>query len=70
METTSRVLEEKLNNREIQVVRFLSAGYTRSEIADKMAVSIHTYDGYRKNIRLKLQIRNSADWAKVLYQVA
>ncbi|MEQ8903728.1 LuxR C-terminal-related transcriptional regulator [Ekhidna sp.] len=70
MKTTSNIIEEKLNNREIQLIRWLNKGYTRSEIADKMAMSIHTYDGYRKNIRTKLQIRNHADWAKVLYQVA
>lgn len=70
METTSISIEERLNNRELQLIRFLSEGFTRSEIADKMAMSIHTYDGYRKNIRTKLQIRSSADWAKIFYQVA
>jgi DNA-binding CsgD family transcriptional regulator len=70
MKTTTTTIEEKLNNRELQLIKWLNKGYTRSEIADKMAMSIHTYDGYRKNIRMKLEIRNQADWAKVLYQVA
>lgn len=70
MKTTITTIEEKLNNRELQLIKWLNKGYTRSEIADKMAMSIHTYDGYRKNIRMKLEIRNQADWAKVLYQVA
>ncbi|MEP0987438.1 response regulator transcription factor [Ekhidna sp.] len=63
-------VEDELNNREIELIRWLSKGYSRSEIADKMAMSIHTYDGYRKNIRLKLKIRSQADWARVLMQVA
>ncbi|WP_425391948.1 response regulator transcription factor [Ekhidna sp.] len=70
MKITKRKLEDELTNREIQLIRWLSQGYTRSEIADKMAMSIHTYDGYRKNIRVKLQIKNQADWARVLVQVA
>lgn len=70
MKVTKRKIEDELNNREIELVRWLSKGYSRSEIADKMAMSIHTYDGYRKNIRLKLQIKNQADWARVLMQVA
>lgn len=70
MKVTKRQIEEELTNREIQLIRWLREGYTRSEIADKMAMSIHTYDGYRKNIRMKLQIKSQADWAMVLMQVA
>lgn len=70
MKVTKRRIEDELTNREIQLIRWLSKGYSRSEIADKMAMSIHTYDGYRKNIRLKLHIKNQADWARVLMQVA
>ncbi|MFK7954177.1 MAG: response regulator transcription factor [Ekhidna sp.] len=67
MNLTSTTIEDLLSNREMQLVRWLSKGYNRREIADKMAVSIHTYDGYRKNIRVKLQIRNQADWARILF---
>ncbi|WP_420315774.1 response regulator transcription factor [Ekhidna sp.] len=70
MKVSKRKIEDQLTNREIQLIRWLSQGLSRSEIADKMAMSIHTYDGYRKNIRMKLQIRNQADWARVLMQVA
>ncbi len=70
MKVTKRKIEDELTNREIQLIRWLSKGYSRSEIADKMAMSIHTYDGYRKNIRMKLHIKNQADWARVLMQVA
>lgn len=70
MNISSKTIEDELTNREIQLIRWLRQGYTRSEIADKMAMSIHTYDGYRKNIRVKLQIKNQADWARVLMQMA
>lgn len=62
-------LREELSSRELQLMQWLSKGHTRSEIADKMAMSVHTYDGYRKNIRTKLRIKNQADWARVLIQV-
>ena len=65
MEFSKDTIENRLNNREIQLVKWLVKGYSRSEIADKMAMSIHTYDGYRKNIRGKLSIRNQADWINV-----
>ncbi|MEQ8903729.1 helix-turn-helix transcriptional regulator [Ekhidna sp.] len=58
-----------LSRREIELIEWLSKGLSRSEISDKMNVSIHTYDGYRKSIRIKLQIKNQADWAKVLMQI-
>ena len=70
MKVSKECLERELSNREFQLVRYLSKGFTRSEIADHMAMSVHTYDGYRKNIRMKLNIRNQADWAAVLMQVA
>lgn len=70
MEITGNTIEEELSNREIQLIRWINKGYSRSEIADKMAMSIHTYDSYRKSIRSKLHIKNQADWARVLIQVA
>lgn len=67
MEISTNSINEILSNREMQLIKWLSQGYSRSEIADKMAMSIHTYDGYRKNIRTKLQIKNQADWARILF---
>jgi DNA-binding CsgD family transcriptional regulator len=63
-------ITQQLTNREYQLIKLLGEGMTRSEIAEEMAMSVHTYDSYRKNIRLKLKIRNQADWARVLMQVA
>lgn len=63
-------ITEELTNREYQLIRLLGQGLTRSEIAEQMAMSVHTYDSYRKNIRVKLKIKNQADWARILMQVA
>lgn len=59
-----------LSKREKELIEWLGKGLSRSEISDRMNVSIHTYDGYRKSIRIKLQIKNQADWARVLMQVS
>ncbi|WP_089356223.1 response regulator transcription factor [Ekhidna lutea] len=58
-----------LSDRETQLIQWVSKGYSRSEIAEKMSMSVHTYDAYRKNIRIKLQIKNQADWARILTQL-
>lgn len=57
---------ETLSNREFQLLKLISQGFTRNQIAEKMHMSIHTYDSYRKNIRMKLHIHNQADWARVI----
>ena len=66
MNTTTLLDFESLSNREVQVIRLLIEGKNRQQISDQLAISIHTYDGYRKNIREKLRIKNQLDWAKVL----
>ena len=58
-----------LSKRESELIQCLGEGLTRKETAKKLNMSVHTYDGYRKNIRIKLQIKSQADWAKVLYQL-
>ena len=60
-------MNEVLSPREREVLRLISRGYKRDEIATNLQISKLTYDGYRKNIRMKLGIKNQADWMKVLY---
>lgn len=66
MNFTNESIKHLLSSRELEMISWLRKGYGRSEISEKMSVSIHTYDGYRRSIRTKLQIRNQADWARVL----
>ena len=57
---------EKLSHREMEVVNLLGQGHAREKIATIMGISKLTYDSYRKSIRNKLDIKNQADWARIL----
>lgn len=46
------------------------SGAGRGEIASQLNISKLTYDSYRKNIRQKLNIKNQADWAHILYVIS
>ncbi|MHB1922800.1 MAG: response regulator transcription factor, partial [Chitinophagaceae bacterium] len=54
-------LLEKLTPREIDIIKLVVEGFNNKEIADKLFLSRHTIEGYRKNIRLKLNIKRSTD---------
>ncbi|MEM7659717.1 MAG: response regulator transcription factor [Bacteroidota bacterium] len=49
-----------LSKREMEVVRLILEEYTAPEIAQKLFISKETVDTHRKNIREKLQVRNTA----------
>ena len=49
-----------LSEREIQVLERLAMGYVKKEIADALALSINTINGYTENIYKKLQVQNVA----------
>ncbi len=48
---------EKLTNREIEIIRLVALGYTNQQIADKLYISPHTVITHRKNISKKLGIK-------------
>lgn len=58
----------QLSPRELEIVKLIAEGASREEIAKKLMISKLTYDGHRKNIRQKLNIKTQADWVKILYQ--
>lgn len=49
-----------LTRREIEVLKLIAEGLTNPEIADKLFVSTSTVDSHRKNLILKLQVKNTA----------
>jgi len=49
-----------LTPREQEVVRLIIQEFTAPEISDKLFISRETVDSHRKNIRKKLQVRNTA----------
>jgi DNA-binding NarL/FixJ family response regulator len=50
-------LQEKLSDREIDVLKLLTAGNSNKEIADKLNISTHTVISHRKNISQKTGIK-------------
>ena len=48
-----------LTSREQELLRLIIDGYTNKEIADKLFLSIETIKTYRKNLILKLGVKNS-----------
>ena len=50
-----------LSKRELQVLKTLVQGYTSSEIAKQLRLSIKTVETYRSRIYLKLKVRSRSD---------
>ena len=53
--------DESLSERELEVLGYMSKGYSEKEIADKMYVSINTIKTHRKHVYHKLHIRCRAE---------
>ena len=56
--------EDRLTDREFQVMCLLAAGQSNQEIADKLCLSVKTIDTYRGRVLKKLRLRNNADIAR------
>lgn len=51
----------RLSKRELEVLRYLSAGKTNREIAEHLEISPKTIDTHRNKLLKKLNLRNNAD---------
>jgi DNA-binding NarL/FixJ family response regulator len=49
-----------LTKREKEVLFYIAEGYTNSQIASKLFISIDTVDSHRKNLYTKLNVKNTA----------
>jgi DNA-binding NarL/FixJ family response regulator len=49
-----------LTPREKELLKLIVEGYTNPEIAEKISLSSETIKGYRKNLLLKLDVKNTA----------
>jgi DNA-binding NarL/FixJ family response regulator len=73
-EETQQILSDKGDNnmiitrREMEVLRYISDGFTNPEIADKLFISTSTVDSHRKNLILKLNAKNTASLIKIAIQ--
>lgn len=54
------LLEDKISDRERDVIRLLAMGYDNQSIADKLFISSHTVKTHRKNLLNKTQSKNTA----------
>lgn len=51
----------KLSQREIEIIFYISNGFTNNQIAAKLELSIHTINTHRKNILKKLKLKKSSE---------
>ena len=51
---------DDLTAREKQILDLICEGLRTKEIADKLLISVHTVESHRRNIMLKLDVRNSS----------
>lgn len=60
--------EEKLSDREYQVMRLLALGHTNREIAKMLFIGTKTVDTHRANLLRKLELRNNSDITRFAIQ--
>ena len=61
LKTNSVINLKELTKRETEIVKLVAEGKTAKIIAEKMFISIHTVNTYRKNILKKLGVKNSSE---------
>jgi len=61
-----RIMKNCLSKRELEFASYLVSGKTDKEIAQHMNISIYTAKTHRKNIRVKLEKRNTAELIQFL----
>lgn len=64
MFSNEKALIESLSKREKEVLKLIALEHTTQEIADKLFLSKHTIESYRKNLISKLEVRNLAGLTK------
>ena len=58
-----------LSGKEIQIIRKLSQGFSSKSIGEKLFISKHTVDKYRRNILEKTNCHNTAELVRFVSQV-
>lgn len=61
-------IEEKLSEREVEVLECIATGFTTQEIASKLFISKNTVETHRKNLLYKLKARNTAELINNAYK--
>lgn len=58
----------KLTEREVEIIRLVSQGFSNKEIAEKIFISPRTADTHRTNIMRKLELHNVAEMVRFAFQ--
>jgi two-component system response regulator NreC len=66
--TGAEATEDRLSDREREVLRRTAAGHTSQEIADQLTISPNTVDTYRRRLMEKLGLRRRADLVRYALQ--
>lgn len=56
-----------LSRREKEVLNLIKEGFTNTEMAARLSISINTVDTYRKSLLVKLNARNTADLVRLAF---
>ncbi|MEM7485354.1 MAG: response regulator transcription factor [Bacteroidota bacterium] len=64
MFSNEQSLTQSLSKREKEVLKLIAQEFTTQEIAEKLFLSKHTIESYRKNLISKLEVRNLAGLTK------
>lgn len=59
----------KITSREKQVIRLIAKGLNNKQIAEALYISHHTVESHRKNIRMKLRIKNNSELISYLKEI-
>jgi DNA-binding CsgD family transcriptional regulator len=51
----------RLTKREKQIIALVAQGYSNPDISDLLFISRHTVEKHRKNIKSKVEIKNTAE---------
>jgi DNA-binding NarL/FixJ family response regulator len=61
---SAKTYSEPLTSREIEVLRLIAQGYTNSQAADKLKISVRTVEYHRGNLTTKLNLRSRVELMK------
>lgn len=62
--TENKYQNDVLTDREVEVIKFISDGFSHKQIADKLFISVRTIETHKKNILTKLELKTTADLIK------
>jgi len=57
-ETIKNVVDDKLTEREMDVLKLITEEYSTSEIGEKLAISVKTVESHRRSLYKKIKVKN------------